>query len=556
MSKIASKVKGENRIKIQFSYDVNVLEQVRTIPGRKYHFTDGKYWTCPYTKDNIRTLKGWGFEVASSLNFDPSEETVPGFRLIKEIKGFRKTLKNFQKEGVSQIDYWDGNALLADEMGLGKTIQVLAYLQFHPELRPAIIVCPAFLKYNWEKEIQECIDYKEIVILNGKNPKERDHTYKDIIILNYDILPNDTIKSKDLQTAIEIPNSGWVDPLCKLKAKILILDEAHYIKNYGALRTKAVKKLRKHVGKVIEITGTPIENRPIEIYTPVNIINPTLFPNRMAFGIRYCDGKRNRYGWDFKGSSHMDELFQRLKSTVMIRRLKKDVLSELPDKSYTYIPFKLSNQKEYLKAESDFKGYVKDKRGEIASKIALRAEALTKMSVLKQLAVAGVLKECIEWVEDFLECDKKIVVFCHHTEIVDKVYTAFKHKAVKVDGGVSPKRRHEAVERFQNDPEVKVFVGQIDAAGAGITLTKAHDVAFLELPWNPGKLRQAEDRVHRMTQEDKVTVYYLLAKNTIMEKMMRLLDDKAKVISQVLDGADVCSDELLLNLVDSYLKSI
>lgn len=529
-NKKATLEKGQ--IKIMFPFDYDTLATVKSIPGRRFQGDKyPKHWTAPLSKEAVKILKDAKFEIDPEITKSLEDNTPKEIKTI-EIPTFKRTLFPYQKDGVAFIESRNGRALLGDEMGLGKTIQALAWLELHPEKRPGIIVCPAHLKINWAREAEAGLSKPDVEILQGKTPYQ---VKKDIVIINYDIL------------------SSWVEELQKSNPQVLIFDEAHYIKSNKAQRTKAVKKLAKKIPHVIALSGTPIVNRPIESWNILQVINKTVFPNYMEFARTYCDAKHNGFGWDFSGASNKEKLHQILTDTVMIRRKKADVLPELPDKLFSFIPMEMDNEKEYFKAEMNFIRFLKDTKGEEAAEKARQAEHLVKIEALKQLAVKGKMKQAIQWIRDFLETNgNKLVVFAVHKVVVDALMDEFKDIAVKVDGSLSGTQRNESVQAFQNNPDVKLFVGNIQAAGTGLTLTAASAVAFLELPWTPGELVQAEDRCHRIGQKDTVNIYYLLADNTIEMEIAQLLDEKKAVLNAILDGKEVEETQLLTELIKKY----
>lgn len=529
---MAENTYGERVVKISFPYDLAMLENIRTLPGRKWH-ADLKVWSTPVDLHNLSKLQEWGFTLDANLLTFISKVTIKREELtISGVTGLKGTLRPFQNEGVAYIESNKGNALVADDQGLGKTIEAIAWLHLHPELRPAIVVCPAFLKLNWERECNTWMTNPNTIILKGETP----YKFKgDIIIINYNIVHD------------------WYKVLRDHKPKVLIMDEVHYIKTSSAKRSKAIKLLAKTIPHIIGLSGTPIENRPVEIYNAVNLIKPDLFPNAWHFKQRYCNAKYNGYGWDFNGASNIPELHKILSSTIMIRRKKEDVLKDLPDKTYSYVPMELDNEKEYFSAENDFIQWVKDTKGKEAASKLSGSEVLASIEALKQLAVKGKLKQSIEWIEDFLVSGKKLVIFSTHHFVIDALMLHFTSKiAVQVDGRVSMQDRQRAVDIFQLNPQVKLFLGNIEAAGVGITLTASSDVVFLELPWSPGKLVQASDRVHRIGQKNAVTIYFLLSLGTIEERITKLLDSKLKVITAILDGKEVEDQSLLSELMKEY----
>ena len=548
---------GELAIKIKFPFDLETVKQIKTIPGRRYESTE-KYWDCPLSIEAIEKLKEFGFEFDDKLKeyyqkFQKNKISIDKLPEI-EIPGLKMKLFPFQKQGVVFIEKCNGRVLIADEMGLGKTAQALAWLQLHPELRPAVIVVPASLKLNWVKEIHMWMnDQEKSLILSGMNSNALNNSQ--ILVINYDILPNKQekyINTHDKEKYREIPKTGWIDYIVEIKPKVLILDECHYIKNNKAKRTKAVKLLAKGIPHILALSGTPITNRPIEIYNSIKLIDSTIVGNFWQFAQYYCAAKHNGFGWDFTGASHTDELHEKLSSTIMIRRKKQDVLQDLPEKIHSFVPIELENEKEYQNAEINFIEWIKNNVNEVAVERASNAVQLTEIETLKQIAVKGKLKGIIDWINDFLESGEKLVIFVIHKFAVDLLMQIYKNKAVKIDGSVSPYNRQRAVDLFQNDKNIKLFIGNIQAAGVGITLNAASNVAIIELPWTPGELNQAEDRCHRIGQKNAVNIYYLLAKNTIEERIAELLDKKRKVLDSVIDGKITEQEVLLIELIKQY----
>jgi len=490
-----------NLVVLEFKYDKILIEKIKKIPNSRY-WPEKRNWSIPCTNSNIELVKKLGFEIIEENNIKFENEITT-----------KKTLFHFQKEGVLFLEQKQGRALLADEMGLGKTIQVLAYLNLHPELRPALIICPASLKLNWEAEIKDTMTTEEkVVVVSGTKPYSISNAT--IIIANYDIVEN------------------WKEELIRNEIKIVVLDECHYIKNSSAQRTKAVKELCKGIKKIIALSGTPIVNRPVEFYNSISLINPYLFKNFWQYAQRYCAPKHNGFGWNFNGASNTKELHEILTSTIMIRRTKKEVLSELPEKIYNTIPVEI-DRTEYSLVLNDLRQWL------IKNEKYSKVEAVTKIEYLKQVAVKGKLNSVVEFIEDFLENEEKLVVFATHHFVIDYLIEKFKNISVKFDGRDSEKDKEKAVFEFQNNEKIRLFIGNIKAAGVGITLTASSNVLFVELPWTPGELVQAEDRCHRIGQKNCVNIYYLIARNTIEENILKILSEKQQILSQVLDGQDI-----------------
>lgn len=469
-----------------------------------------------------------------------------------EIKGLPRPLFPFQEIGTAFVESRGGNCIIGDDMGTGKSIQSLAYLQYHKEDRPAIIICPASIKLNWCKEVfatmEKCKE-NSVYILSGKTNKTVEEVYMTssgrlhlepcsmpktgIFIINYDVVV------------------GWMTVLLKLKAKIVIADEAQYLRSRTTARTKSVSTLVKPCPKFLALTGTLIENRPSEAYPIISLVAPELFPSWWLYAQRYCAPKKNAFGWDFKGASNIPELFLKLRN-VMIRRLKSEVLKDLPPKIKSVVPLEIDNRSEYIKAETNLIKWIKENKGKLKADQASKIEALARINQLKELCTAGKLESCLDWIEDYLADGSKLVVFCTRTATLNRVYSEFKEWAVMIDGSVTGEQRDKAVTEFQNNPKIKLMVGNVIAAGVGLTLTASSTVCFLELPWSPSQVEQASDRCHRIGQTDTVNVYFLVGSDTIDIEIAELLDSKSKVVNAILNGTDIdCG-----SLMDGLIKGI
>lgn len=520
-----------NAIHISFPYAADLVAKMRTLEGRKWNAI-AKRWECPPRKENILNLKEWGFAIAEEIQeLTPPKKQETIIPIV--VKNFNKKLFPFQEQGLSFLEKKNGRALIGDEMGLGKTVQAVAYLQLHPELRPAIVLCPKSAKATWRREIKECMtEKKQYHIIEGRNKYKFPDA--DIYIINFDIIQN------------------HAETIQKINPQIVILDECHRIKNRNTQRTQATKELCRNIPHIIGLTGTPIVNRPVEIFNAISLIAPSLFPNFFRFAINYCNAKKNKWGWDFSGSSNAKELHELLTSTCMIRRLKKDVLQDLPEKTRTIIPLQIDNQKEYNFAEGNFREWLLGTK----NKPNAPAEALTQIEYLKQIAAKGKMEQVYEWLEDYLEQENKLVIMAHHKEIIQQLCNFFEKnniKYVRLIGEASNKERENAEREFQSNPEIRIFIGS-SAAEESITLTAANNMAIIEFPWTPGSLDQKEDRIHRIGQTKGCIYYYFVGEGTIEEKILKLIDSKRKVISAVLDGKDITGNSLLSELLSEYYE--
>ncbi len=443
-----------------------------------------------------------------------------------------KRYLDYQLKGINYALGARGT-ILADEMGLGKTIQAIGVLNYYGEQRAmrVLIVCPAGLKTNWRSELDEWLTEKA----------ER----HDVTIVSYN-------------TADTLDYSQPWD--------ILIVDEAHYIKNADSLRAKAVIRLAVNTIKhVILITGTPIENKPLEIWTllciacpekwnPIRQVRPyVISPTKKAshpgegagfweFAEKYCDLKRvvynkgkNRYSrWDFSGASNLVELQQRLRATCMVRRHKVDVLDQLPPKRRKLVVLESRGNDDDMFPELCENNYF-----DVLKKLTADKVAFSEFSKRRHEQALAKLDDCIVYIENALDETDKIIVFAHHRDVIAKLAYAFDVTGIEnvvVHGETHPADRMARVKRFQEDPAIKVFIGSIGAAGVGITLTAASRVVFVELDPVPGKMTQAEDRAHRIGQRDSVLIEHLVSDKSLCARMAKILVRKQAVLSAALDS--------------------
>lgn len=452
-------------------------------------------------------------------------------------KAFREAstphpLHRYQREGIMMLDKFRGKALLADDMGLGKTLQALMYGVIK-EMFPIVIVCPSGLKLNWAKEFMYWSKTRAHVI-EGRTPYPLPKSQ--VYIINYDII--DAWKSKFN------------------RAELFVFDEAHYIKNPKAKRTKACYSMIKGNTPRIFLTGTPFENKPFEMYGVLHNLKPKLFNNQYRFGVRYCAGKRTAFGWEFKGASNTKELHGILEEHLMIRRLKKDVLKQLPPKQRSVLPFKLSppDQREYNKARDEFQKFMLDVHGAAKMTSAMKAQQLAQVNVLKQLASKGKMVGVLKWVEDVKEQGEKLVLFTTYRATIEYIEQNYTGKMLTIDGRT--KNKQKVVEQFQSDDEAMLLVANIKAGGTGVDgLQKVcSNVGFVEYPWTPAALDQAEDRCHRQGQLDGTNVWYTAAAGTIEEKLMKVIEDKREMFNAIVNGGEVENESMFDALMDELSK--
>ncbi|MCC7515570.1 MAG: DEAD/DEAH box helicase [Bacteroidia bacterium] len=444
----------------------------------------------------------------------------------------------FQRAGIAFARERE-NVLIADEMGLGKTIQALGICN-NTQAQKILIICPASLKLNWQRESEKWLkEKKEIEILNGKESARQAQVY----IINYDIL------SKHKWIAEE----NW---------DIVICDESHYLKNPKAIRTKSALEILKKAKKKIMLTGTPILNRPIELQTVLAALGCDFAKNWFGYAKRYCGAYKSRFGWDVSGASNLEELQEKLRSSVMIRRLKKDVLLDLPAKTRQIIEIpqggfssvlkneakimksydekkkvlaELKKQAEEQKDNADFKNKIESLRNAISLDFA-------EISRVRHETALAKTEFTIEYINDMLESRDKVILFAHHIDVIDKLSSAFPDISVKFTGEMTAEDKQKSVDKFQNDANCKIFIGSIMAAGVGITLTAANTVVFHELEWTPSAISQAEDRAHRIGQKENVLVQHLVIDGSIDSMLAKKIKSKQEIIEKALDRSGLTEE--------------
>lgn len=445
----------------------------------------------------------------------------------------------FQAEDARRIKAFGGRALLAAEMGLGKSLIALLFAELI-KLRPIIVVCPASVKWVWDSEARKHVGLRS-EILSGMSPERNGLTgHAPIVIINYDIL------------------GPWLPYLKSIKPALVILDECHALMSRQSQRSKNCKKLCSGIPHVLALSGTPLVNRPADLWQTLNILWPKSFPNFWSYGHRFCGPKRTFWGWDFRGASNLKELHSTLKSLGMIRRRKVDVLQDLPPKQRTIVPFDISakDRKEYDQAESDFLGWL-GQRKPSGLKRAARAQGLVQLGHLKRLAGEFKIGSVIEWVDDFLaNSEEKLILYAVHRKVIKRLRKRWGPACVVVDGSTPAKDRQLAVRKFLSHKSVRVFIGNIRAAGTGWSAKGVSDVAFAELDWTPGLHSQAEDRccgLERGKQGVASNAWYFVAKDTIEEKLAKILQAKQRTISKTLDGKRGVGD---LDLFDKLCEEL
>lgn len=499
-----------------------------------------KLWVEKLLCESDKAYHVWG-----NINQDmkPIAMWVPKSAVIQQEKKLNRVIDytpysnrppmEHQKEAIEKLLAND-RFILADDMGLGKTTStVIASIE--ADVKKVLIVCPASLKINWKREIENYSN-DNILVVEGK---KWGSTFK-YYIINYDILKNfhTTDDPEESEVYQIILNEGF---------DLAIVDEAHYISNAQAQRTKLLNDILEQIPTVWLLTGTPMTSRPINFYNLLKIVRSPLTINWKSYVIRYCKGyqfsARGRKIWNTSGASNLDELREQTKA-VVLRRLKTDVL-DLPEKIVSPIWLELKNTF-YDDELTEFLKITKAQRDKESITV-----TLNRLMKLRQLIAIEKVEHTCELIDKVLEQGKKVIVFTNFTTSLDMIHEKYKKNSVTLDGRMSKDRRQESVDKFQNNDKTRIFIGNIKAAGVGITLTAADTVIMNDLSFVPADHSQAEDRAYRYGQKNSVLVYYPIFENTIEMTVYNILQKKKDVIDQVMgDGeySESFASELVKNI--------
>lgn len=548
-----------DRIVLRFPYRPDLIARARVIglTSRKDH-SNGWSWHLPTTAtlaalDLLRNfLAEHRFQADSPESakalaalFWEREQLAADSRAAAAaaltIPGFAGTLRPFQAAGVAYAARVK-RCLITDEQGLGKSWQALALCE-HLGAYPAAFVVPASLRLNWMKFAEKLLPGRRFDLLMGASqPVERADAY----VMSYEALSVESFQEEGKKRKTH-RLTGCAGALKALGLRSVVFDEVHYAKNPKSIRSIGAELLAEGVEVRLGLTGTPFLNRPEEIIHPLRVLGwLQALGGFMSFAVRYCGAVKKKIGkgktaWDFSGATNLEELNQRLRASCMVRRLKAEVIPELPpiERSVVWLP--LANEAEYRAAEKDFILWLRANAGTEAAKKAAKAEAITRINTLKRLVVRGKLPAIKGWVEDgFLSQRKKLALFAHHREAQEDLSQAFPVPlAVAIRGGDSPAATEAAKELFCGS--VDLIVCSLKAGGVGHTLHadgKCSTTAAAELGWTPADMAQLEARVHRIGQTaERIQSFWLVAAGTIDEDIMALLEAKEMVVKAATDGS-------------------
>ena len=540
-------LKGDN-FELSFKYKPSIVDRIRQIPGRRFDGTR-KVWIIP-TRSRV-DLERMIYQIQQFENINwlsgnekREEEAVYDIPELPELvipHNLKIQPYPYQLKGIARgLEL--KRFMNCDEPGLGKTLQRIATINIAGAF-PCLVICPSSLKINWMREWEKFTDKKAMILTD----KVRDTwTFffqtgmHQVFIVNYESLKKyfvQRIKKSEGWTLRDVEFRNSINLF-----KSVIIDESHRCKSASTQQAKFCKGICTGKEWIIELTGTPVVNRPKDLIPQLAILNRMEdFGGYKPFVNRYCSGQRE--------ASNLKELNFNLWKYCMFRREKSLVLTDLPDKIRQVNTCEITNRKEYVDAERDLIMYLQKYKDADDEKIekALRGEVMVRINILRQISARGKVRDVIEFVKDFRENGKKIILFCSLHEVVDQLKRYFP-TAVSVTGRDSQDVKQRAVDAFQNNPKTDIIICSIKAAGVGLTLTASSNVAFVEFPWTYADCCQCEDRAHRIGQKDSVTCYYFLGRRTIDEKVYRIIQEK-KNIANAVTGSTEDIEENIVDMV-------
>lgn len=547
---------ASTHFEVTFPYRPNLVNEIKEIPGRRFNY-DKKCWSIPASSKS--QLLEWAYRYTSNpfnIHLSPKNFDIPELPNLNIEIPLKQTLFPYQRRGVA-YGIQKKRLIIADEPGLGKTAQAIA-MAVAVKAKCVLVICPATLKENWKREFQAWSSRKPM-ILQDKYKKTWHQYHKvgmvDTVITNYESLKKYFVES--INQPID-PESGKKKPLrlnhIKFQEHInlfdfVIIDEAHRCKDGRGQQTKFVMGIAKGKEYVLNLTGTPVVNKPNDLVSQLYIIgqlNET-FGGYRPFMDRYCSGP--------SGSSNLKELNYKLNLHCFYRREKKDVLKDLPDKMRQIVKCDITTRAEYDKALYNLEAFLRENlkktEGEITQ--SLRGEVMVQMGILKQISAKGKIDGVSEYIQEIVDAGEKIVVFVHHKEVAGELKKRFP-LALLITGDNVGDNRQRAIDEFQHNPSKNVIICSIKAAGVGITLTASSRVAFVELPWHAADCDQCEDRCHRIGQKDSVQCTYFLGDDTIDEDIYDIIQRKRDIANKITGTEDTVEVSMIDQLISLIQK--
>ena len=533
-----------NCYKVCFVYHPLLVACIKRIPSARFR-ADGRFWeVSPFDKKYLEVMADWAVKrrLCNSVQWATDEEPVESYEvpdMPKLTVPHNMTLEpyEYQKEGIAYA-LEKKRCIMGDEPGLGKTAQAIGTMTASGAW-PALVICPASLKVNWQREFMKFGGVQAIILSDDnrttwqqfwKLKNQNGEPLAKVFITNYESLKKYFVKQIRNTSRFTLKSVVFDERIELFRS--VIIDESHKCKSSKTQQSKFVQGIAAGKEFVLELTGTPVVNNNTDLVQQLRIMERLEdFGGYTKFVDRYCAGETQ--------SSHLKELNYYLNKFCFFRRQKKDVLKWLPEKTRSYLVVDIENRKEYDEAKRDVIKYLKEFKQADDEKLqrAIRGAVMVQMGVLKQISSKGKIKAAIDIIHNIVDGGEKLIVFCFLKQVVADLKNEFP-RAVTVTGDDDDRAKQHSVDSFQNDQKTNLIILNYRSGGTGLTLTAASNVLFIEFPWTYSDCCQAEDRAHRNGQKNAVTCTYLLGKDTIDEYMYELIQTKKDIANGVTGTID------------------
>lgn len=538
-------------VNFTFDYDEKIIKEIKKVDYNHRWNPELKEWIVPvndYSKPRILELiRAWGFKQTRVVedDVDVSYEATPiDYAYVKGLcdsKDFSYEARKYQLEALG-YGLAKGNIINGDDVGLGKTFEAIMYAEVTNAF-PCLVIVPSSVKYNWEEKWLEITKNRtSIGVIETKETKKRKNNWDaDVVVINYDIIG----KKQGRGARVRFPE------LLEKEWKMIIFDEAHFLKKTKSMRAKAAAKIAKKNAVIQMLSGTITMNKPVELWNLLVLakVEHLIADNWKQFIYRYCGAYKSKFGWNTSGATNTLELNRKMRDVCYIRREKRDVLSELPDVTKQVLRAKLSNNKEYTEASNNFIEYVRTTLGEAKADKAMEAQNLVALGLLRKLTIQGKLRDIEQYLKDWHDGGtEKLLIFGLHREPLNYLSEKFKSKLIA--GGTKSKDKLTIVKDWKDNDDLFLFAN-MQSAGTGVDGLQyaCSNMLIIELPWRPSDIEQCIGRLDRSGQTVPVTVTFMLAKDTIDDDMWDMLAEKEQVTQAVNKGIDIMK-------TDSGMKSI
>ena len=527
---------SDKEIEIHIDYNQELINIIKQIPGRKYRPVD-KCWIIPKSRTSVKILLANGLvnEEITKLIAEYNRDYLTKLHINQlpiniDFSDINLELFDYQKRGV-YFAVLSKRCIIADDLGLGKTVQAVVAAK-KMGARKVLVICPKSIKYRWASEINRIYGDIPIYLVDGMLAPEKEIS-ADWIIATYS-----HFSRKDEKYI----KNGWMKYFREHLPDLIILDEAHRVKNRSANSSQQIKALCRQVENVILLSGTIILNRVTELYNLLNIVDPQEFNSFTDFAAQYSKYAykipvKNKEVWIYEGLKNEEDLKKRL-VPFMIRRRKEEVLSQLPSKIRDFIEVDLEpdDRVEYRKMEDDYIQYLIDHGDLIKVDKAIRAEALVKANALMKFLSQKKAELSLDLIEDMIDEAGKLVVYVRYKESASIIHEYFSDRAVIITGEIDTKDRSKNLDKFINNDKINVCVLTYGSGAEGIDGLQyvCSNALMVDYDWTPSIMIQAEDRLYRIGMKSNVNINYMTVRNSIDEYIRDKVAKKLEVIEKTI----------------------